>query len=75
MTTPIDLEEYGCCALDKDGTGHDGACAWKCSGCTGTGRCLDCDGTGGPDDVVRCDPCDGTGACQYGCYEGWVSEP
>lgn len=65
------MSDWGCCSL---GDSHDGACAWKCSGCAGTGRCLGCAGTGGPDDVVRCDPCDGTGQCQDGCYEGWVSD-
>jgi hypothetical protein len=69
------VEDWGCCALDTpDGAGHEGPCGWKCTWCAGTGRCLDCDGTGGDDDVVRCHPCDGTGACIHGCYEGWVSE-
>jgi len=69
------VEDYGCCALDTAaGAGHEGPCGWKCTWCGGTGRCLDCDGTGGDDDVVRCHPCDGTGSCIHGCYEGWVTE-
>jgi hypothetical protein len=69
---PPDPEaDWGCCALDD---GHDGVCAWRCSGCGGTGRCPECWGTGGDDDVVLCERCEGGGGCHDGCYEGWVSE-
>ncbi|HEX7993606.1 MAG TPA: hypothetical protein VF506_06755 [Streptosporangiaceae bacterium] len=61
-------EEYRCCALD----GHDGPCAYLCSHCGGKGRCPDCKGTGGYDDVQRCSECD-AGHCPY-CDEGLVTE-
>jgi hypothetical protein len=67
---PADVDDWGCCALDD---GHDGRCAWLCSGCQG-GRCPECHGTGGPDDVVRCDWCEGSAACPEGCSEGWVTD-
>ncbi|HZM79846.1 MAG TPA: hypothetical protein VFC19_29290 [Candidatus Limnocylindrales bacterium] len=61
-----------CCALDT-GAGHDGACAWTCSNCSGSGVCPVCGGTGqdasGPDST--CMDCIG-GACPY-CIEGMYS--
>lgn len=63
-------EGYGCCALPE---GHDGVCAWKCSGCV-SGRCPMCQGSGGPDDAALCEWCEGSGACPDGCFEGWVTE-
>jgi hypothetical protein len=65
-----DVDDHGCCGLDDDG--HDGPCAWKCTGCFGSGDCPECRGTGGSDDVVQCEHCDGTGACPDGCHDGWL---
>ena len=68
-------EDYGCCALDDaKGSGHDGPCAWKCSECNGTGRCLPCRRDCYCDDVVQCSECDGNHTCQF-CYEGFVEVP
>jgi hypothetical protein len=64
------IAEYGCCAHEA-GPGHDGPCTWKCTTCAGAGHCPDCDGTGGPDDVVQCERCEGSGSCPDGCFEGW----
>lgn len=66
-----DVEDYRCCALDD---GHDGPCAWRCTGCAGRGDCRWCDGTGGLDDVQQCRHCDGSGACPDGCHDGWRIE-
>ena len=62
-------ESIGCCALDD---GHDGACAWKCSTCGGTGECPECGGVM-EDDLDWCDYCQKAG-CPGGCYEGWVGD-
>jgi hypothetical protein len=63
-----DVSDYRCCALDD---GHDGPCAWRCTGCASTGNCVMCGGTGGADDVQQCHYCNGTGACNSGCHDGW----
>lgn len=60
-------DDYRCCTRPE---GHHGPCEWICSGCDGTGRCGECNGTGGLDDVVHCEVCDGTGSCLDGCDYG-----
>lgn len=70
-----ELPDWGCCALDDAyGSGHQGPCGWKCPMCMGYGYCLDCNGTGGPDDVQVCEWCGGSSQCPEGCVEGWCYE-
>ena len=46
-----------------------------CSRCMGSGRCIECDGTGGLTDGVKCKVCNGRGRCRAclgtGIYEGY----
>lgn len=67
MTTTTIDDEF-CCALKA---GHVGECAYRCSDCNGTGRCLPCFTDCFCDDVVQCSWCDGSEACPS-CYEGFV---
>lgn len=60
-------EDYRCCTRIPT---HDGPCEWICGPCAGTGRCPECDGDGGWDDVDHCEWCDGTGRCLDGCDYG-----
>lgn len=59
--------DHRCCTRTP---GHDGPCEWICGPCAGTGRCPECDGDGGVDDVDHCEWCGGTGRCLDGCDYG-----
>lgn len=69
-----DLEpDYGCCVLDdRQGSGHDGPCAFVCDHCQGSGSCPACAGTGddGSGLDYTCTECGG-GSCPH-CDEGLV---
>lgn len=67
--TDYDVRPGECwnCALRE---GHDGCCAYFCSGCAGAGRtCFDLDDLG-----CNCGVCDGDGTCSDCGGAGWFNE-
>lgn len=69
VVVPEVEQDYRCCAVQH---ADDEPCRVRCTACRGTGKCPDCDGSGGADDVDQCLWCEGSGTCIQGCVDGWL---